>query len=336
MASNVTAFQKVLDSTALAATKFIRRPPIDPKVPIQGKIRVVGSNAYRDQQEKEGRRLQKALNSIAHGKNIFVYHNIRTKQVVYSLTRYLEKTNLLKQCVNHGKKTIPATVRKDMWVPYFSVHFNEAQVGLNVYNHLRQFALLRQLSPPKEMITVTKEYLDSKRPKDLRDQKQWDKENMGRVGQIMMKKERAYALMNQKATSIADVAFVLQKHRDHIIAGFPESTKSGYKTVKARRRRRSAAEEEAERSQARAAEVAALGEQLDAEITADHVAPREQSVKILWQEPYDAQYAKYWPKHVEHGQLRWTRNHIVGQEELVAGEDVIADGTFEEVTPART
>jgi hypothetical protein len=90
MASNVKTFQKVLDSTALAATKFIRRPPIDPKIPIQGKTRVVGSNAYRDQQEKEGRRLQKALNSIAHGKNIFVYHNIRTKQVVYSLTRYLE------------------------------------------------------------------------------------------------------------------------------------------------------------------------------------------------------------------------------------------------------
>ncbi|KAJ5558782.1 Mitochondrial homologous recombination protein 1 [Penicillium sp. DV-2018c] len=332
MASNVTAFQRVLDATALAATKFIRRPPIDPKTPIQGKVRVVGSNAYKDRQEKEGRRLQKALNSIAHGKNIFVYHHVRTKQVVYSLTRYLDKTNLLKQCVNHGKKTIPATVRKDMWVPYFSVHFNEAQVGLNVYNHLRQFALLRQLSPPKEMITVTKEYLDSKRPRDLRDQKQWDKENMGRVGQIMMKKERAYALMNQKATAVADVAFVLQKHRDHIINGFPEPDKSGYKTVKARRRRRSAAEEEAARLEARAAEVEALEKQLGAEITADHVAPSEHTVKILWQEPYDAHFAKHWPSHVEHGQLRFTRSHMIGFEDVpVASEDVIADGMFEEV-----
>lgn len=90
MASNIKSFQKVLDSTALAATKFIRRPPIDPKTPIQGKPRVPGSNAFKDQQDKEGRRLQKALNSISHGKNIFVYSNIRTKQVVYSLTRYLE------------------------------------------------------------------------------------------------------------------------------------------------------------------------------------------------------------------------------------------------------
>ena len=88
--SNAKSFQKVLDATALAATKFIRRPPIDPKAPIQGKPRVPGSNAFKQQQDKEGRRLQKALNSVSHGKNIFVYNNIRTKQVVYSLTRYLE------------------------------------------------------------------------------------------------------------------------------------------------------------------------------------------------------------------------------------------------------
>ncbi|KAJ5269175.1 hypothetical protein N7505_004933 [Penicillium chrysogenum] len=330
MASNIKSFQKVLDSTALAATKFIRRPPIDPKTPIQGKPRVPGSNAFKDYQDKEGRRLQKALNSISHGKNIFVYNNIRTKQVVYSLTRYLEKSNLLKQCVNHGKKTVPATVRKDMWVPYFSLHFNEAQVGLNVYNYLRQFALLRQLSPPKEMITVTKEYLDSKRPVDLRDQKQWDKENTGRVGQIMMKKERAYALMNQKATAIADVAFVLEKLKNHIVKGVSETSKSGYKTVKARRRRRAALLKEAEQAEERAGQVASLEEQLQVEITADHCAPKK-SVKILWQDPYDAQCAKEWANYIEHGQLRWTRNHLIGQEDFpVPREDIIADGSFEQ------
>ena len=218
-----------------------------------------------------------------------------------------------------------------MWVPYLSVHFKEAQVGLNVYNHLRQFALLRQLSPPKEMITVTQEYLDSKRPVDLRDQKQWDKENMGRVGQIMMKKERAYALMNQKATAIADIAFVLQKHRDHIVEGVPESSKSGYKTVKARRRRRAALLQEAAQAKERAGEVASLEEQLQVQISADHNAPEEKSVKILWQDTYDAQCAKNWPDYIEHGQLRWTRNHMIGQEDLpIPSEDIIADGSFEQ------
>lgn len=90
MASIKQSFQKVLDSTALATTKFIRRPPIDPKTPIQGKPRQPSSNAYREHQDKEGRRLQKALNSLSHGQNIFVYQHLRTKQVVYSLTRYLE------------------------------------------------------------------------------------------------------------------------------------------------------------------------------------------------------------------------------------------------------
>lgn len=90
MASNPQSFKKVLDSTALAATRFIRRPPIDPTTPIQGRPRETSSNAYKNYQDKEGRRLQKALNSLTHGKNIFVYQNVRTKQVVYSLTRYLE------------------------------------------------------------------------------------------------------------------------------------------------------------------------------------------------------------------------------------------------------
>lgn len=44
--------------------------------------------------QRESVRLQKALNSISHGKHIFAYHNVRTKQVVYSLTRYLEVSNL--------------------------------------------------------------------------------------------------------------------------------------------------------------------------------------------------------------------------------------------------
>ncbi|KAJ5367559.1 hypothetical protein N7541_001500 [Penicillium brevicompactum] len=329
MASIKQSFQKVLDSTALATTKFIRRPPIDPKAPIQGKPRQPSSNAYRDHQDKEGRRLQKALNSLSHGQNIFVYQHLRTKQVVYSLTRYLEKANVLKQCVYHGKKTVPAEVRKDMWAPYFSVHFNEAQVGLNVYNLLRQFALLRQLSPPKEMITVTKEFLDSKRPTDPRDQKEWDDHNMGRLGHIMKKKERAKVLMDQKATSIADVAFALEKHTLAITEGIPGYTKSGYKTLKARKRRRAALKAAEKLAEERAGNISALEEQLQAEIRADLSKPETQQVKILWQDLYDAQYAKEWPEFITHGQLRFTRNHLIGQEDA-EGTDVITDGTFEE------
>lgn len=94
MASASTAskpIQKILDSTRVASLKkFIQHPPIDPTKPIQGKIREPSSNAFKEHVKRESVRLQKALNSISHGKHIFAYHNVQTKQVVYSLTRYLE------------------------------------------------------------------------------------------------------------------------------------------------------------------------------------------------------------------------------------------------------
>jgi hypothetical protein len=83
--------QKILDSTKIASlSKFVRKPPVDPSQPIEGRRRNPSSNAFKEHVRRESVRLQKALNSITHGKHIFVYHNVRTKQVVYSLTRYLE------------------------------------------------------------------------------------------------------------------------------------------------------------------------------------------------------------------------------------------------------
>jgi Tat protein secretion system quality control protein TatD with DNase activity len=62
-------------------------------------------------------RLQKALNAITHGKNIFVYHNVRTKQVVYSLTRYLEvstidfRSQVVLHCFTGRSETKKLTIR---------------------------------------------------------------------------------------------------------------------------------------------------------------------------------------------------------------------------------
>lgn len=89
-ASKTKPFQKILDSTKLGTWNVVRRPPIENQTVIQGKPREQNSNAFEEHQEREGVRLRKALKALTHGKNIFVYHNIRTNQVVYSLTRYLE------------------------------------------------------------------------------------------------------------------------------------------------------------------------------------------------------------------------------------------------------
>lgn len=97
-----------------------------------------------------------------------------------------------------------------MWVPYYSVHFSDPDAGLRVFQLLREFSMQRQLAPPREMITITKEFLDRKRPRDQEKAREFDEEYEGRIGQLMKPKHRQQAVMNQKATSVADIAAVLQ------------------------------------------------------------------------------------------------------------------------------
>lgn len=338
--------QKILDSTKVATlskfAQFVRRPPIDPNQPIQGKPRETSSNAFKDYVKRESVRLQKALNSISHGKHIFVYHNVRTKQVVYSLTRYLEKNNLLRQMVYHGKKTVPADLRRDMWVPYYSVHFGDARLGLRAYQLLREFSLQRQLSPPPEMITVTEEFLAAKRPRDPLAAEEFDRLNKKRVGHVMEKKERARVLMDQKATSVADIAAVLAIQEKEVENGFLDKEyKRGYLTRRARQRRRLTRLREEAQAEANTARVKALEEQLskmvseDAEVKIREEDPaypdRPEAVKVLWQDVHDARYAESWPASVEHGELELMRNPVIGTERQLAGDkEVVTEHEFKE------
>lgn len=93
MASKTAArkpVEVVLDPTKITTWKLVRQPPQVPGKLIQGLPRERNSSAMKEHRAREGVRLRKALNAMTHGKNIFAYHHIRTKQVVYSLTRYLE------------------------------------------------------------------------------------------------------------------------------------------------------------------------------------------------------------------------------------------------------
>ncbi|ODH21030.1 hypothetical protein ACO22_05733 [Paracoccidioides brasiliensis] len=181
--------------------------------PIQGRVREPTSRAALLWRAQEVARLRKALNRMTHGKNIFAYNNIRTNQVIYSFTRALEKNKVLSQLIYHGKKTVPATLRKDMWTPYFSVHFPSATLGLETYRLLREFSIQRQLAPPTDIITASKdnEVLTRQRPRDPKKAEEWDEQWNPRMEQrqILNKRLRARVLMDQKATSVADIAAVL-------------------------------------------------------------------------------------------------------------------------------
>ena len=97
-----------------------------------------------------------------------------------------------------------------MWVPYYSVHFNDSQVGLRAFHLLREFSLQRQLAPPRDLITITEDWIAKKRPVDRKEAEEFDEKMQGKVGKLMEPKERAKAVMNQKATSVADIAAVLK------------------------------------------------------------------------------------------------------------------------------
>lgn len=84
------SIERILDPTKIGTWNLVRRPPIEKFTVIQGRPRNPNSNAFKEHQVREGVRLRKALDYLTHGRDIFVYHNLRTNQVVYSLTRYLE------------------------------------------------------------------------------------------------------------------------------------------------------------------------------------------------------------------------------------------------------
>lgn len=157
--------------------------------------------------------------------NIYAYKHIRTHQVVYSLTKSMDNTKILKQLFYHGKKTVPAALRRDVWRPYFSVHFSKtpagAMKGLKVFQELRELSALRQLKPPKEITIATQKDFDD--VKKQYDPVEWTDKTTNVipkttlleppvVGERLPRKLLAKKLMNQAATSVADIAAILTRH----------------------------------------------------------------------------------------------------------------------------
>ncbi|KAI5284975.1 hypothetical protein KEM52_002654 [Ascosphaera acerosa] len=261
------AARKLVDATAVATSRALRYPVVTGKL-LHGALRHPGSRAADDYRAREAARLKKALQAVAHGRHIFAYHHLRTNQVVYSLSRTLEQSAVLAQLVYHGKKTVPARLRKDLWAPYFSLHFAAPRTGLAVYRLLREFALLRQFSPPPDAITYTEAYLARKRPRDPLKAEEFDRTHARRVGHVLPAPERARVLMDQKASSVADAARAVElvceeEQRAEAAAAARESRKRELRELKAQAAR---AEQEGRAAEpAVAARIEEIAQQLAAE-----------------------------------------------------------------------
>ncbi|KAI9837352.1 MAG: hypothetical protein M1819_000427 [Sarea resinae] len=179
--------------------------------------------AAAKQKMAPGSLLLKNAARVAHGSAIFVYNHIRTNQVVYSLSKVLDK-NTIKQLPYLGKKTVPPVIRKDVWQPLAAISFPSPPQGLIAYQKLREFKMLHELSYPLDLI---------------RDEK---------TGQLLGKKKRAKKIMDQKATAVADIAAVLKLQEEAA-----EAAKEEEAAVETERERRAA---EAAKAQEEAAQIA--------------------------------------------------------------------------------
>lgn len=196
----------------------------------------------------------------------------------------------------------------------------------------------RQLSPPKEMITITDAWIDQKRPRDPKGAEDFLEKYKDKIGRIMPKHHRKRAVMDQKATSVADIAAVLKIQEEEVQNGFANG-KRGYLTPTARKRRRAARAKEEQVAAEQAARVAGLEQALSSEVveykvqeTADTTgALEDQGVKILWRDLHDARFAEAWPERVRHGELELSRDHVMPGQKGVRSE-VLAEGEFRERT----
>ena len=88
--------------------RFLKGQPRDDQLPqpegpvprgqlwVQGKWRNRASNAVIDRQKVMSQQVKKAIQRQTHGLNIYAYYHLRTKQVVYSLTRVMQASHFPK------------------------------------------------------------------------------------------------------------------------------------------------------------------------------------------------------------------------------------------------
>ncbi|KAL8916687.1 MAG: hypothetical protein Q9172_006191 [Xanthocarpia lactea] len=235
-----------------------------------------------------------------HGTQIFFYNNIRTNQIIYSLTRSLNNNTSLKQLPFLGKKTVPSHLRKDLWQPFCLVSFPRPSQGLIAYRRLREFRRLHETSYPLSLIKQSN-------------------------GNLHSTKKRGKILMDQKANSVADLAAVLLRAEDNLLRigqvkreadGETEQTEMDQETEKEMEKRREEKREKRkkemrekriEAKEKRTEWIRRLQKAGKKSFRRKDPQPPEQGgvegVKISWANLLDSEFAQQWPEAVVHDGL---------------------------------
>lgn len=273
-----------------------------------------------------------------HGHHIFVYNNLRTNQVVYSLTRVLKNNAALRQLPYLGKKTVPAALRKDLWLPLATISFKTPAQGLTAFRKLREFRRLHETAYPLELVR--------------------QKEGKNK-GLLMGKKQRGRVLMDQKANSVADMAAVLiQQEKDeqeaaaaaaaeaknadeersvHVGKGkkkkkkvaaattaptVADSTSTSTSTSTSPLTEVGASEKVSTETQEGQTEIKAAAE-------GENKSATTQGVRIRWSNLLDAQFAETWPASVVHDRLMKDGYTPAHPDEEIVESDAVAEAPIE-------
>ncbi|KAG5916387.1 hypothetical protein E4U42_007680 [Claviceps africana] len=170
-------------------------------------VRWIHKKSRRANKGKKQAPEKKVQGPEGHGENIWVFSHRRSDQIVYSFDSTLKRHHALKQMPFNGKKTKPATIRKDYWSPMAMIRFPKGQgeVGLSVYHKLRELKHLHEVAWTDEFRHKRPDEFTEEDKKKVAEEKAKGRE----YSPIRSKTERGIALNAQKTNSIADIAAVL-------------------------------------------------------------------------------------------------------------------------------
>lgn len=134
-------------------------------------------------------------NYLTYGSKIWVFEHLQRHHMVYSLTKSMRNNFSLRQLPFNGKKTVPPALRKDLWHPFCNISFHPAAtnpstataIGLSCFQKLREFRHRHELE------WTQADYSDPK------------------TGEFVGRDKIPKLLCDQKANSVADMAFVFEQ-----------------------------------------------------------------------------------------------------------------------------
>jgi len=177
---------------AQTVASFVRRQSRPPLLRLQTVVNPrarrppTGQHATPPARPSTLRDLVDAKATAAHGELVYVFRNVATNQVLYSLQELLAAHHL-RQLPFIGKHSTPPALRPDEWVPHCVVRFPSPAQGHSAFRRLREFRTLHEVAWPK----TNPEYKQ------------------------LARRQRIRAIMDQRANFSADLAEVLRMQAEY-------------------------------------------------------------------------------------------------------------------------